>query len=323
MPGFRKIHFVAVLTLLCAPALFAQDGGSSAPGMDEINRTWMESLHGKSDEKTDGENGTEQPAANENGEPVRMQNPGGGDGEAEGEGNADRNGAAPQSSGNTEAATDDPSEFFPANEGPSFLSVAFRFFALMALMVGLFYLGMRYLRAKSGVPAPGGGGELVNVLVSTPLVQGKFLQIVDVAGRLMVLGVSDAGVQMLGTIDDGVAADRIRIWQSRRSSVSTPAGLLDRLNDVLKAGDFRFWAAGDDRRQKDAPEFAALLKQQIPRPAPPAAPSPPVDDDAQYDAFGDVAVEPAPEAEDDLKTLLKQQKKRLAARKGGGRKSGD
>lgn len=322
MPGFRKIIFTAGFALICTASLSAQDPGTKAPGMDEINRTWMQSLHGESAGGAAAENGNAgdtgavangdaASSSDENGEPVRLQNPG------EGEGTAANDQPAPRSGDNANAG--DPSEFFPANEGPSFLSVVFRFFALMALMVGLFYIGMRYLRAKSGVPAPGGGGELVNVLVSTPLVQGKFLQIVDVAGKLMVLGVSDAGVQMLDSIDDGVAADRIRIWQSRRAPIASPAGLLDRLSDVLKSGDFRFWVASDDRPQNNAPDFSALLKQQIPQPAQTPAPA----DDDQYDAFGDVAVRTPANDEDDLKSLLKRQKKRLAERKGGGRKSSD
>lgn len=269
-----------------APAAAAanEESGEAAPPTNprdaEINEAWVQAIQGgrqaQGDSAAEGEtrfaNPGEAPSANE-------------------EPNAGADGAEGRS--NAEA-------LFPREEGPSFFSVALRFFGLLAVMGGLFYLVMRYIRNKSGLPSVG-GGELVQVLVSAPLVQGKFLQVVDVAGKLYVLGVSDSGVQMISEINDGIAADRIRLWQSSRRPVERAQTAMDRLVAAFKGVDVRFWQGGDQKR--DFPDFQQLLRAHGG-----AAPS-------LTPAAGGVA-ESAPADEssgDDLKELLRQQKARLTA----------
>lgn len=222
----------------------------------------------------------------------RFANPGAG---SEGAGESAESGAAPTSP----APATQSSTLFPHEEGPSFLSVALRFFGLLAVMGFVFYLVMRYIRNKSGLPAVG-GGELVHVVASIPLVQGKFLQIVDVAGKLMALGVSEAGVQMLTEINDGIAADRIRLWQSSKRPEQAASSALERLVGALKGSDFRFWQTAD--RKRDFPDFQQLLRAQgaAPLAAVSSAPDAPSGADAA-------------DQSDDLKELLRQQKARLTA----------
>ncbi len=226
-----------------------------------------------------------------------------GDSAAEGETRFANPGEASSANEEQDAGADGRSNaesLFPREEGPSFFSVALRFFGLLAVMGGLFYLVMRYIRNKSGLPSVG-GGELVQVLVSAPLVQGKFLQVVDVAGKLYVLGVSDSGVQMISEINDGIAADRIRLWQSSRRPVERAQTAMDRLVAAFKGVDVRFWQGSEQKR--DFPDFQQLLRAQGG-----AAPS-------LTPVAGGVA-ESAPTDEssgDDLKELLRQQKARLTA----------
>ncbi|MEQ9362888.1 MAG: flagellar biosynthetic protein FliO [Leptospirales bacterium] len=348
----------------------AQTEGARKAAVDAIGQNWVDQIQGR---KPGGEaaasNGerlgpapVESPSTGDDsgqaalageqvdqtveGGPLRLQNPG----------VAEAAAARPEDAGaNTDAPAGETLGVLPRSEGPSLFSVIFRFFGLMALMVGLFYVGMRYLRAKTGAPVMGGGGDLVQVLVSTPLVQGKFLQIVDVAGRLMVLGVSDSGVQMLETIDDGVVADRIRIWQSRRAvSGPLPTSLLDQVQGLFKTADFRFWVSGDERAKRSPgyASFGELLSGQVPATAtsaagggtasgPGTAPAgrrkrsrsedlfddPDQRFDSQYGrgaSPGDSSSADAPEEsvpdEIALKNLLKQQKRRLS---GINRKKGD
>lgn len=259
-----------LLAIALSTSLAAQDTGESksdssadsASPVDTVGESWIQQFQGQGDADPGERIGPVNSNPGANGE-SRFANPGSGDSDAVG------SAAAEPAPATADSATS-PS-IIPRDEGPSLFSVIFRFFALMLVMIGLFYMGMRYLRNKSGVPAMG-GGDLVQVLVSTPLVQGKFLQIVDVAGRLMVLGVSESGVQMLETIDDGVVADRIRIWQSRRAANATvPGGLLEQIQRQLGQTDFRFWAGGAEsggssrsRHAQNAPGFRELLSAQIP-----------------------------------------------------------
>ena len=138
---------------------------------------------------------------------------------------------------------------------PSFSSAALRFILFIFLLVLLIYFGLRFFRSRNqGFFRR--GDDLVQLLVSVPLVQGKFLQIVDVAGQLLVLGVSEAGVQLLTNISEGISADRIRLWQSRQSPEASPnKNIMDKLIAVIKGSDLRFWNAQGKQN------FSSILKQ--------------------------------------------------------------
>lgn len=383
-PGRATLLLAVVLPLLLTIAgstgLHAKPTGTAETGaggekpnraqiVDEIGQNWVDQIQGNGDaapnpngerigpapadsaDQAEAGDAVEAAEAVETGDlpgatgegSLRLQNPGAASGDAAGQGEATTG-----SNTNTPAASEG-SGLFPRNEGPTLFSVIFRFFGLMALMVGLFYLGMRYLRSKTGAPMMGGGGDLVQVLVSTPLVQGKFLQIVDVAGRLMVLGVSESGVQMLESIEDGVVADRIRIWQSRRAvNGPLPASLLDQVQNIFKTSDFRFWVSSEDRAKKSPgyASFGELLSGQVPATAGAGSASAGVDvggpaasarkpaarkkrkqnedlfSDTQENSqpasrvYSTASVDVPEEQEPDeisLKNLLKQQKRRLAS----------
>jgi flagellar biogenesis protein FliO len=330
------IAILPAATLLAAPTEPGDRPDAASQQLNAIGQSWVDQIQGRAPGGAAASNETARnaPADNQTGgeaddaSDLRLRNPGAGasDGEAQ-PAPTTGHAAEPESAANVngtvagagvESRGEGPG-LFPADDAPSFLSVVFRFFALMAVMVGLFYLAVRYLRNKTGAPVMG-GSDLVQVLVSVPLVQGKFLQIVDVAGRLMVLGVSDAGVQMLESVDDGLVADRIRIWQSRRGAGPVPTSLLDKLQSVLKTSDFRFWMSGDERARKgaDFASFSEWLGRQVPvenaREAQ-GAQGPAARSAAESeDLFASAEDKPVPD-EIALKNLLKQQKRRLAATK--------
>ena len=181
---------------------------------------------------------------------------------------------------------------FAEEESPSFFGVVLRFLGLMALMLGGFYFVMRYMKRRSGMGFAANGSEVVQVLLSVPLVQGKFLQVVDVAGKLLVLGVSDSGVQMLTTVEDGTTADRLRLWQSRQEPRAPVVGVVEQLARLVTGGDFRFWKseAGHTARTRS---FREMLGAETAAPVvgPQQADSP---------------------NEDGLRDLLKEQRRRLS-----------
>ena len=181
---------------------------------------------------------------------------------------------------------------FAEEEGPSFFGVVLRFLALMGLMLGGFYFVMRYMKRRSGMGFAANGSEVVQVLLSVPLVQGKFLQVVDVAGKLLVLGVSDAGVQMLTTVEDGSTVDRLRLWQSRQEPRAQVVGVVEQLARLVTGGDFRFWKseAGHTARTRS---FREMLGAETAVPA--AGPR-----------------ESEAPNEDGLRDLLKEQRRRLS-----------
>ena len=219
----------------------AESGSRTDSELSGINESWMQEIRGR--QEAQPQNASDpQKASQEKSQksPTRLRNPG-------------------QESGQPDRG------LFPKQEGPSFFSVLLRFIGLMALFVGGFYLFTRYVKRKGHGAFLGAQSDLVEVLVSVPLVQGKFIQIVDVAGQLMVVGVSEAGVQLLSQITDGLTADKIRLWQSRRQAAPPSAGLLDSLTQAIRKADFAFWPVGRGEDAKESGlQFSEVLRQEDP-----------------------------------------------------------
>ena len=77
------------------------------------------------------------------------------------------------------------------------------------LMGGGFYLFFKFIVKKSGMSPVGQGA--VRVLSITPVGQNRSLYIVDVGGRLLLLGVTDSAISMLSEITARDEIDRIKL----------------------------------------------------------------------------------------------------------------
>lgn len=250
------------------------------PRVQEIDKIWMQSLHGQ---ETQPEGNPAQPQSEPGPEDsgTRLLNPG-----------PDEQPAPVQ----TPAPE---SRLFPDEERPSFLGTLIRFLLMFALMIGMFYGVTRYLKSKAVV---GGSGDLAKTLGTVPLAPGKHLQIVDLAGKILVLGVSNAGVQLVSEITDARTADRIRVWHDSRPSFAAPETLIQKALVALRRTDMRFW-------KEKRPDFREELGQALGRTAfTPAAVGPAFESPAQGQSEQDLFGSP----EDELKQMLRDQKNRLS-----------
>ena len=59
------------------------------------------------------------------------------------------------------------------------------------------------------------GQDVAKVLSVIPLGQNKYLQIVDLAGKVLVLGVSDNSINLITEIDDRDEINRLRIMSQK------------------------------------------------------------------------------------------------------------
>ena len=228
-------------------------------GMEDIDRAWMESIRGEN--RPEGRS---------------FSNPGS-ESQPSGE-------TSPQPAQNQSDSGDSPtaSRMFAQDEGPSFFSLFIRFVLFMGLMAGGFYGLVRFMKKKSGIVSSGSGGPL-RVVASISLMPGKYMQVVDMAGQLMVLGVSDHGVRLIQTVEDATVADRIRLWEENKPEPAD--NFLQGLQGLLKSTDFRLWKPRNEGRNTRN-DFQAILKGRAP------------DDDVPME---------------DLEELLKQQNRRLRA----------
>ncbi|MCB1169699.1 MAG: flagellar biosynthetic protein FliO, partial [Leptospiraceae bacterium] len=198
--------------------------------MEDIDRAWMESIQGSRTQPGNTfSNPGESAPSNSEGNPEEGAQP-----------------AAQNSPG--------PSRMFTQQEGPSFFSLFFRFILFMGLMGAGFYGLVRFMKKKSGIVSSGDGGPL-RVVASISLMPGKYMQVVDMAGQLMVLGVSDQGVRLLQTVEDGSVADRIRLWEENRPEPAD--NFLQGLQGLLKTTDLRLWKSRNQKETKA--DFQSIL----------------------------------------------------------------
>ena len=248
-----------------APGTESKSESQNSGGMQDIDRAWMESIRGEG--RPEGKS---------------FANPGseeGRDAGQRGDNSAQESRAIP-----TGAGQDSPtaSRMFATQEGPSFFSLFIRFVLFMGLMAGGFYGLVRFMKKKSGIVSSADGGPL-RVVASISLMPGKYMQVVDMAGQLIVLGVSDQGVRLLQNIEDATVADRIRLWEENKPEPAD--NFLQGLQGLLKSTDFRLWKSRGSEPNRRA-DFHSILKGR--------------------QATDDVPME-------DLEELLKQQNRRLRA----------
>jgi len=102
-------------------------------------------------------------------------------------------------------------------------------FVLGLLAVG-FYMFLRFIQQKSGIQLS--GESVIQVLSVSPLGPGKTLHVVDMAGKVFLLGVSENNINLLTEIKDKDEIDRIRLLSSR-SAPASGKGFQDILTEQI------------------------------------------------------------------------------------------
>ena len=104
-------------------------------------------------------------------------------------------------------------DFKPQVEDESYAWLVIKTILILGLLIGGFYYFFRYVTRKAGVQVL--GQDVAKVLSVIPLGQNKYLQIVDLAGKVLVLGVSDNSINLITEIDDRDEINRLRIMSQK------------------------------------------------------------------------------------------------------------
>ena len=246
-----------------ARSITGQGANSESEQLDAIGRSWIRELRGENKPADEQPAERSQQLSTETEGRIILNNPSPGETKK-----SQSLPSAETEPGRPTAQVNRPARplFEKSDEELTLSSIVFRFVLMLGLMLGIFYVAMRFLKGRSG--SFNSAGELVEVLAMAPLMPGKFIQIVDLAGKLMVLGVSDGGINILSEIEDARTVDRIRLWQSQKNSnpIEHPASFLDWLSGLLKNSEYRFWGRGVDdfpgKRKKELANFRELLATQ-------------------------------------------------------------
>ncbi|GAB4426794.1 MAG: hypothetical protein OHK0011_08460 [Turneriella sp.] len=99
----------------------------------------------------------------------------------------------------------------PGNGGeqPSVFWQFVRTLVTLAFLLGIFYAIFRLYKFKRELPEK--SFSAVTSIYEYPLGTNQRLQIIEIAGRLMILGVSDNSIQLISEVTDKYTIDRIKL----------------------------------------------------------------------------------------------------------------
>ncbi len=104
-------------------------------------------------------------------------------------------------------------DFKPAVEEESYGWLIFKTILIMGLIVAGFYYFLRYVTRKTSVQVL--GQDAVQILSMVPIGQNKYLQIVDLGGKVFVLGIAENSINLITEIENKSEIDRIRLLSTK------------------------------------------------------------------------------------------------------------
>src|SRR6056297_1592948 len=131
----------------------------------------------------------------------------------------------------------------PSNEEQSYGWLIFKTILILGTLVAGFYFFFHYVTKKAGIQTV--GQNVMQVLSVVPVGQNKFLQVVDMAGKILVLGVSDNNINLITEIHGKDEIDRIRLLSSR-SAPPAPGGFQEFVTNQIGRVFDRVKGTGSD-----------------------------------------------------------------------------
>lgn len=108
-------------------------------------------------------------------------------------------------------------DFGPQVEEGSAIWEIIKVILVLGLFIGGFYFFYKFISQKVGLNIS--GQEAIKTLSMVPVGPNKTVQIIDVAGKIFLIGVSDNSINMLTEIKEKDDIDRIRLLSSRSTPV--------------------------------------------------------------------------------------------------------
>jgi flagellar biogenesis protein FliO len=121
-------------------------------------------------------------------------------------------------------------DFGPKTGEESYGWTIFKLLFILGLMGGGFYYFFRFVTKRAGMNVL--GRDVVNILSIVPVGQNKFIQVVDLADRVLVLGVTDANINLITEITSRDEIDRLRLLSSK-SPDEAPQNFNDYLSEFV------------------------------------------------------------------------------------------
>jgi flagellar protein FliO/FliZ len=85
------------------------------------------------------------------------------------------------------------------------------------IIIGVYFLFRVLVKKKTRLVT---NSEVITVLATYPLAANRIIQVVDIGGQVLVLGVSDSSINLITELKDKEAIDRIRLASSKEQGGS-------------------------------------------------------------------------------------------------------
>ena len=99
---------------------------------------------------------------------------------------------------------------------------------LAIIVVSIFVLFRILVKNKNKIISD---SEIIKVMATFPLAANRVIQIVDIGGKFLVLGVTDSNINLITTIEDKEVIDNIRLFYSKEKAQKT--GFKDQFLKIL------------------------------------------------------------------------------------------
>jgi len=101
----------------------------------------------------------------------------------------------------------------------SYPMLVLRTVAVLAIIViSIFVLFRILVKNKNKIISD---SEIIKVLATFPLAANRIIQIVDIGGKVLVLGVTDSNINLITTIEDKEVIDNIKLYYSKEKAEKT------------------------------------------------------------------------------------------------------
>jgi flagellar protein FliO/FliZ len=90
-----------------------------------------------------------------------------------------------------------------------------RTFAVLAVIIVVIWLIFRFLlKSRNKVISD---TEIIKILATFPLAANRLIKVVDIAGKILILGVTDANINLITEVEDKELIDRIKLISSQEA----------------------------------------------------------------------------------------------------------
>ncbi len=146
----------------------------------------------------------------------------------------------------------------PSAEEESYAWLIIKTIIVLGALVGGFYYFFKFVTKKTGINVL--GEEVVKVLSIVPVGQNKFLQVVDIAGRVLVLGVTDSNINLITEVAERDEIDRIRLLSSKSTPIQ-PGGFQQYISKQL----VKFFSKDPNKNQTEGKSIFNAEKNEMNR----------------------------------------------------------